>query len=183
MKTPFPKYDAEVVAEIEAHLDMEYQTEIVQWSDYLDGLKLLWARGYTGPTHPRPMFELITEGAFSGMGQSVTPCTACYRFEYSWNCEEHHEVAWDDEERRQAGPSGAPRRPSDDFRIYQTLAEAYPWTRPENLEALFRLGQHSFRGSLTFYQSLEGSFLEDHHEAARSTYAVESEGAHDNTTP
>lgn len=116
MRIPFPKYEAEVVAEIEAYLDMDYQTEITHEEEHEAlGVKYTWARGHNPNGRPdlvtrnennyaRPMFQLITQGAFSGGGPSVTPCMACDRFDRSWACSEHTEVPWDSEKRRWIRP-------------------------------------------------------------------------------
>lgn len=116
MRIPFPKYEAEVVAEIEAYLDMDYQTEITHEEEHEAlGVKYTWARGHNPNGRPdlvtrnennyaRPMFQLITQGAFSGGGPSVTPCMACDRFDRSWACTEHTEIPWDSEKRRWIRP-------------------------------------------------------------------------------
>ena len=96
-KTPKPAYDAEVVAKIEGYLDQDYLTEIVQEEEHPDdGIQYLYAKGRDKKSYPRPMFEIISNAAFSGTGPSVTPCQ-CDRFDQSWNCPEHPEVDWDDE--------------------------------------------------------------------------------------
>jgi len=100
-KIPKPTYDAEVVAEIEAYLDQDYLTEITHVEESPDmGLAHLYAAGRVRKSYPRPMFQVIPDGAFSGGGSSVTPCQ-CDRFDQSWNCELHpDEVAWDNERKR-----------------------------------------------------------------------------------
>lgn len=112
MKIPFPKYEAEVVEEIEAYLDMDYQTEITDRSDPSDGLMYLFARGFAasdreGTRNPsnyaRPMIQPIPDGAFSGSGVRVTPCQ-CDRFDRSWNCELHPPIDWDPVRRRWKRP-------------------------------------------------------------------------------
>jgi len=113
MKIPFPKYEAEVVAEVEAYLDQDYQTEIIEEAEVRDeGIKVLYARGIesygptgTGPgrrrlgNHARPMFEPIDDTAFSGIAPKGTPCGPCGDFSRSWACPLHPEVPWDAKER------------------------------------------------------------------------------------
>ncbi len=113
MKIPFPKYEAEVVEEIEAYLDMDYQTEITQRAEHpSDGLVYLFARGFAasdreGTRNPsnyaRAMIQPIPDGAFSGSGVRVTPCQ-CDRFDQSWNCELHPPIDWDPVRRRWKRP-------------------------------------------------------------------------------
>jgi hypothetical protein len=105
MKIPFPKYEAEVVAEIEAYLDMHYQTEIINTREVYDELVITFARGHRADNsrsgtrnhnnYARPMFETMELGVHSAMTVSVSPCIACDRFDRSWNCAQHGEVPWD----------------------------------------------------------------------------------------
>lgn len=67
------------------------------------GLAHLYAAGRVRKSYPRPMFQVIPDGAFSGGGSSVTPCQ-CDRFDQSWNCELHPERAWDPERERWKPP-------------------------------------------------------------------------------
>lgn len=156
MKIPFPKYEAEVVEEIEAYLDMHYQTEIVQEGEDRLGLKYLLARGFrpAGDGRPgtrrmnnyaRPMFDVISDGGgLSGAAQPVTPCQ-CYRFDQSWACSEHPEDRPDGWEARSSQPTAYDRlietfgrelpRPSPGFTIRpadrrEFDLSQYTWTPP-----------------------------------------------------
>jgi hypothetical protein len=131
LKLPFPKYEAETVAEIEAYLDMHYQTEIVeteQMGPEAHGLKATYARGLTPNgdaatrnvnNYARPMFQVLPRDAFSCGAIVVTPCRACDDFSRSWACEEHHELPWDAEKGRFQRPDRV------DAPILDTLVEQY----------------------------------------------------------
>lgn len=115
MKIPFPEYDAKLVAEIEAYLDMHYQTEIEFVEEHDNGLATLRACGFhpnmrndlatrNPHNHARPMIQVIADGAFSGTLRPVKPCEACDRFDRSWNCPEHPAIPWDRKTRRWVRP-------------------------------------------------------------------------------
>lgn len=95
MKIPFPKYDRGTVARIEDYLNQADLTE--PWTTHPMGpredmLDIVFTQGikYVADTYHRPMFELIDDGAGSGMLQPVRPsCEACDNFAVSWNCPDH----------------------------------------------------------------------------------------------
>lgn len=107
MKTPFPKYDEELVLEIEEHLLQGLKTNIQDEMEYhpnseMAGLKVIFARGHSG-VFQRPMFQVLNdnpvddnqvgpEESFTGM-PGVT--CQCGDFSRSWNCPDHHELEWD----------------------------------------------------------------------------------------
>ena len=91
-----PNTDGITWLEAESEGDTEICSEEV-FED--DGIKYTRAFGRVSKSYPRPMFQIIPNAAFSVMGQSVTPCQ-CDRFDQSWNCEIHPEVAWDTERKR-----------------------------------------------------------------------------------
>lgn len=133
MKIPFPKYEAEVVEEIESYLDMHYQTEIVAECEDGYGLKYSSARGSRpardgrpgtrrANNYARPMFSVIWHQSFSGAAQSMNPCQ-CYRFDRSWDCDEHPEVTWDTRRRCWVRPGTA------------IWYELHPEDRPEGWES------------------------------------------------
>lgn len=114
MKIPFPKYEAEIVAEIEAYLDQDYQTEITEESEHqADGLKYTFARGFSASgvagtrnvsNYARPMIQPIDDGAFSGSAVPGTTCGPCGDFSRSWACAEHPQIDWDTERRQWKRP-------------------------------------------------------------------------------
>jgi hypothetical protein len=169
LKLPFPKYEAETVAEIEAYLDMHYQTEIVeteQMGPEAHGLKATYARGHTpnGQDHTRnvnnyarPMFQVLPRDAFSCGAIVVTPCRACDDFSRSWACEEHHELPWDAEKGRFQRPDRV------DAPILDTLVEQYRQAMHMIAENQFppvdgRRFLDPYRGLPSFTTTLEGTF-------------------------
>ena len=95
-----PNTDGAAWLEEEAWDDTEIYTEEV-FED--DGIKYTRAYGWQLKSNPRPMFQIIPPVAFSGMRPSVTPCQ-CDRFDQSWACELHPQIAWDPERRRWKRP-------------------------------------------------------------------------------
>ncbi len=91
MKTRFPTFDAELVAQIEDHLDMHYLTEITEQilMDESDGdLMIVFANGWTRKSYPRPMFQLIPDAVGRATAPGV-PCNLCGDFSRSWSCPDH----------------------------------------------------------------------------------------------
>jgi len=108
VKLRFPKFDAELVAEIESYLDQDYQTEVIESDTVADlGLRYTVARGATSgaPTarrannYVRPMIQVINNGASSSGPQPGTSCGACGDFSRTWACAEHPELNWDSKRR------------------------------------------------------------------------------------
>ena len=95
------RYEAHTVRAVEEYLHQNHLTEPdgqAQQGDPSDGLLTLFV---TGPIRPmttqcvRPMFELIHDEGFSGIGPRVSqPCPGCDNFAYSWKCETHPDLPW-----------------------------------------------------------------------------------------
>lgn len=129
MKLKLPRYDAEVVEAIEEYLDLEESTSIEATSvNTADGLLYTFAYGRKLKSNPRPMFDVISDGAFSGMHQRVSPCP-CYDFHRSWSCPDHHEIPWDAEGRFFRNPAIERRvrlYTEPGFDSYQDILNACP---------------------------------------------------------
>ena len=108
MRTPFPKYDADLVAAIEEHLQLDAMTEIVEleieWMHCADvdhGLKFPMARGLLESSvqpyrnYSRPMFQLYHDGVTSALSHrsASTACPDCDNFAYTSKCTTHSEQA------------------------------------------------------------------------------------------
>lgn len=99
-KIPRPVYDAEVVAAIEEHLELDRLTAL-EFTAGLghadDGLKVFHAVGATTRTYNRPMFQVLSTEAFSCAPLPIRPCPDCDDWARSWKCEKHHELPYDTE--------------------------------------------------------------------------------------
>lgn len=97
MKTPFPEYDADLVAGIEEHLRLDMQTRIVSTqTDDDTGLICTRACGADDRTYNRPMFQVIPSGVYSGTSRAGDSMACpCADFAYTWKCDEHYELEWD----------------------------------------------------------------------------------------
>lgn len=98
MKIPFPKYDAALVEEIEAHLDQDYLTEIHYRTDMEyevgDGLVREVSMGVSTPRageYVRPMFQLMAAREAQKHGARTIGCPDCYDFARTSNCAIHFE--------------------------------------------------------------------------------------------
>lgn len=134
MKIPFPKYDPDLIAEIEMFLDQDYLTEITDEAlagAAEDGLVNTWARGFGGTSRPgiggarnpsnyaRPMFQVLHADYTGFRAQSPrAECPACYDFSRSWNCPEHREVPYDTELKSFVRPTVQPLG-DEDIRRFQ----------------------------------------------------------------
>lgn len=102
MKIPFPKYDEELVLEIEEHLLQGLNTDIKDEMEYhsnsdMAGLKVMFARGHSG-VFQRPMFQVVNDNPVDeegGAAGSLGVACQCGDFSRSWNCPDHHELEWD----------------------------------------------------------------------------------------
>lgn len=99
MKLKPPQFDAELVAAIEEHLDMQYSTMVVERIPMDDEpeLQVKRALGYyiarRSGNYTRPMLQILPNEAFSGMlPHPRIQCPACYDFSRSWNCPDHTAV-------------------------------------------------------------------------------------------
>jgi hypothetical protein len=115
MKTPFPKYDAALVADIEHHLSIDRATEPDGFGAEpvpgMPGLLFTTHKGRWGTPAQgrrecsRPMFQIFGDGIGSAMRQSVTPCPDCDDWARTSRCAEHHELTWNAKTRRWDGRS------------------------------------------------------------------------------
>lgn len=95
MKLTMPKYDAELVAAIEEHLDQANTTVIDRELDARDGTVTTFARGRRRKSYPRPMFQVLPDTNGIAFQEHIRPCPACDRWDRSWSCPDHPEVPWD----------------------------------------------------------------------------------------
>ena len=104
MKLRLPKYDADLVEQIEQYLELDATTAIeVTSTDEEDGLVYTFAFGRALKSNSRPMFQVIEDQAFSGMALGVSPC-ACYDFHRTWNCPDHHEIPYNTDKKNWERP-------------------------------------------------------------------------------
>lgn len=124
MKTPFPKYDEALVADIEDELDMVHLTEITlhapaylypgdSISEPFESFTILQTRGgrladLDGHVIPRLMIQSIPTETERGSMIYNNPCPNCDNFAVSWKCEAHPELKWDTERRRWVRPTARP---------------------------------------------------------------------------
>lgn len=120
MKTPFPKFDPELVAGIEEYFRINHATADSgppSMEGSAPGLLFHTANGRHGtPEQPyraysRPMFQIFDDGVGSAMRQSVTPCPDCDDWSRTSKCAEHYELAWNAKTKRWDGrpyPEDAP---------------------------------------------------------------------------
>ncbi len=110
MKTPFPEYDADLVADIEDYFELDRVTQVVS-TDGPDrnGLVFTTAKGHMGTavqpyrTNSRPMFQIFPDGTGSAFRQGVTPCPGCDDWARTSSCTEHYELTWNPETRKWDG--------------------------------------------------------------------------------
>lgn len=97
VKTPFPKYDAQLVAEIEDYLDIDFQTGIYDTYNAdiepTDGLNVIVANGKhdlgAGHQYTRPMFQVLPPGSTCHSVRVKQPCPSCDQWQYSQQCADH----------------------------------------------------------------------------------------------
>lgn len=104
MKLRPPKYDADLVEQIEQYLELDATTAIeVTSPPEEDGLVYTFAFGRALKSNSRPMFQVIEDQAFSGMALRVSPC-ACYDFHRTWNCSLHPEIPYNTDKKNWERP-------------------------------------------------------------------------------
>lgn len=124
MRTPFPKYDADLVAAIEEHFQLDTMTEIIpeyQWNhiDATDGdFTFPEARGSAESTvqpyraYSRPMFQVYRDGVNSGLRINHTPCPDCDDWSRTPKCSVHYDLPYDTKKQEWVKPGMAAPLPT-----------------------------------------------------------------------
>lgn len=197
MKTPFPKYDPELVAAIEDWLEIDTATEIFETTPpNHDGLVYTAARGkhgtgaQTSNSYSRPMFQVFADGVGSALMRPYRdPCPACDDWSRTSKCEEHYELTWNTKTRKWDG-----RPYPEDATGYHSPSSLLPREAAPTLSSIYdqmtdafetiRLQAHpawqAAEWALTPYQQLQNAYVQSILERAnRHEVTIEVEGEAD----
>lgn len=200
MKTPFPKYDPELVAAIEDWLEIDTATKIFETTPpNHDGLVFTAAHGgewgtgaQASNSYSRPMFQLFIDGVGSALMRSYRdPCPACDDWSRTSKCSEHVELTWNTKTRRWDGRYPEGEEPPTGYHTPSTLLprEAAPvltglYSQMVDAFETIRLQAHpawlAAEWQVTPYQELQNAYVNGILErAARHEVTIEVEGEAD----